>query len=385
MEKQVKKKQMIPLQKPYFDEKEEKVLVQVLRSGWVTQGPKVKEFEEAVCKFTGAKYAVATTSATTALFLSLHSISIDKGDEVIVPSFSFIATANVVVHVGATPVFVDIDPKTYNLDVKDVEKKITKKTKVIIVVDQVGLPCDHDQFERLAKRYNLHIIEDAACALGSEYRGKKIGSFGKLVCLSFHPRKVITTGEGGMILTSSKEISDRLKLLRHQGMSMSDVTRHKAKRIMRESYPVIGYNFRLSDIQAAVGVEQMRKLPEFLKKRAALAKRYTNAFSKSKNIIPPYVPSGYVHNWQSYLIRLKPNRKITRDELMQKLLNVGISTRIGVMATHLEKPYKKMYPRLTLRETESATRETITLPLFYQMSAKQQDFIISKVLELTEG
>lgn len=376
---------MIPLQKPYFDKKEEKALAQVLRSGWVTQGPKVEEFEEAVKNYIGAKYAIATTSATTALFLSLHALGIGEGDEVIVPSFSFIATANVVVHSGATPVFADIDSKTYNIDPDKIEEKITKKTKAIIPVDQVGLPCDLDKIFKIAKKYKLHVIEDAACALGSVYKGKKIGSFGEVACFSFHPRKAITTGEGGMIVTNDKQLADKLRILRHQGMSVSDVKRHKAKKVIRESYPMIGYNFRMTDIQGAVGVEQMKKLPMILKRRAQLAKYYTKRFSNSKNIIVPFIPKGYIHNFQSYIIRVHPNAKITRDKLMQKLLNVGISTRIGVMAAHLERPYRKMYPKLLLPETEEATYKTIILPLYYHMRKGEQNFIIEKVLEFVGG
>lgn len=374
----------IPLARPYFDQAEEKAVVQVLRSGWVTQGPKVEEFEEALKKYTGAQYAVATTSATTALFLCLHALGVGKGDEVIVPSFSFIATANVVIHAGAKPVFVDIDPKTYNIDPKEIEKKITKKTKAIIPVDQVGLPCDLDKIFKIAKKYQLHVIEDAACALGSVYKERYIGSFGEAVCFSFHPRKTITTGEGGMILTGSKKLAKSLRILRHHGMSVSDVVRHKSGQVVKENYPIIGYNFRMSDIQAAVGVEQMKKLGVILKKRAQLASRYTKFFFKSKNIAVPFVPDDYIHNFQSYIIRLHHNRKITRNELMQKLLNEGISTRIGVMAAHLETSYRKMYPGLILPQTEAATRETITLPLFYHMSTQQQNFIISKVLEYTK-
>src|SRR3989344_5355252 len=191
----------IPLTKPYFDVEEEKAVIDALRSGWVTQGPRVEEFEDSVKEFTGAKYAIATTSATTALFLSLYALGVQEGDEVLVPSFSFIASANVVVHTGATPVFVDIEEKTYNIDPAKLEEKITKKTRAIIPVDQVGLPADLDKIFKIAKKYKLHVVEDAACALGSIYKGRKIGSFGEAVCLSFHPRKPITTGEGGMILT----------------------------------------------------------------------------------------------------------------------------------------------------------------------------------------
>lgn len=374
----------IPLQKPLFDDSEEKAVVQVLRSGWVAQGPKVAEFEELVKKFVGAKYAITTTSATTALFLSLHALGIERGDEVLVPSLSFIATANVVVHVGAVPVFVDILPETYNIDPGKIEQAITKRTRAIIPVDQVGLPCDLDRIYEIAKRHKLHVIEDAACALGSKYKRKMIGSFGQFVCLSFHPRKIITTGEGGMVLTNSKKQAEFLRTLRHQGMSISDLVRYGSKRIIYEKFSVIGYNFRMSDLQAAVGVEQMKKIPRILRRRAYLAGRYTKNFLKSKNIMPPSVPEGYVHNWQSYVIRLKPNKKIARDRLIQKLYNVGIAARVGIMAAHLEKPYRTMYPKLSLPETELAVKENIILPLYYQMTEEEQDYIICKVLEFTE-
>lgn len=376
---------MIPITKPVFDKKEEKAVAEVLRSGWVTQGPKVAEFEEAVCKFTGAKYAVATTSATTALFLSLKLLGIKEGDEVIVPSFSFIATANVVVHAAGTPVFVDIDPRTYNIDPAKIEKAITKKTKAIIPVDQVGLPCDFDAISKIAKKYNLKIIEDAACALGSKYKGKIVGSYADIACLSFHPRKAITTGEGGMILTKRESWAKKLKMFRHHGMSISDVARHRSKKIIKETYPFIGYNFRMSDIQAGIGVVQMKKLSKILKKRAAIASRYNKAFAESKNIIPPFVPKDCVHDWQSYVIRLRPEAKINRDKLMQKLLDEGIATRIGVMASHLEPVYRKMIGKISLPETESATRETLVIPLYYQMTRKEQDFVINKIIELAEN
>lgn len=374
----------IPLQKPVFDRDEEKAVIEVLRSGWVTQGPKVAEFEKIVCEFTGAKYGVATTSATTALFLSLHALGIGRGDEVLVPSFSFIATTNVVVHVGATPVFVDIDSETYNINPGKIERAITKRTRAIIPVDQIGLPCDLNKIYKIARKYKLKVVEDAACALGSKYKGKFIGSFGELVCLSFHPRKAITTGEGGMILTDSEKLASQLRVLRHQGMSISDVARHKSKKIIRENYPIIGYNSRMSDIQAVVGVEQMKKLPKILEKRSKLANRYTASFLKSKYIIPPFVPEGYIHNWQSYMIRLAPEARISRDKLMQKLLDDGISTRNGIMTAHREPPYKKMYPKLSLPETESANSQTLILPLYYQMTDKEQRFVISKILKYTQ-
>ena len=370
----------IPLTKPYFDKKEEKMILEVVRSGWVTQGPKVAQFEEMVAKYTGAKYGVATTSATTALFLSLYMLGIGPGDEVIVPSLTFIATPNVVVHVGAKPVFVDVDPKTYNLDLNLVEKAITKKTKAIIPVDQVGLSCDWDEIKKIAKKYKLYVIEDAACATGSKYKGKRIGSVNKITCFSFHPRKLVTTGEGGMILTDDKSFAQRARELRHHGMEVSDVQRHNSNKIINESYSEVGYNLRMSDLEAAIGIEQFKKLPKILEKRNKLAKRYTKYFSKNKLLETPHIPNYCTPNWQSYILRIKENKKISRNTLMQKLLDVGVSTRRGQMASHVEIPYKKMYPKLTLQETEKATAQTLALPLYHQMTIKEQDYVISKIL-----
>lgn len=375
----------IPIIKPFFNKREEKALAEVIKSGWVTQGPKVSRFEEMVAEYCGVKYAVATTSATTSLFLSLHMLGIGPGDEVIVPSFSFIATANVVVHTGARPIFVDIDPKTYNIDFSEVEKAITKRTKAVIPVDQVGLPADLDEIAKIAKKHKLHVVEDAACAFGSVYKGKRIGSVSEITCLSFHPRKLVTTGEGGMILTNNKEFAERAKRLRHHGMEMSDLTRHSSKKIIHETYSEIGYNLRMSDLEAAVGIEQFKKFPRNLKLRKKLAKKYNKAFSKSELIVSPFVPNGCEHNYQTYVIRLKKNKKIARDSLMQKLLDVGIATRRGVMAAHLELPYKEMYPDLTLPETEKAVAETIAIPLYAQMAKKEQDYVIDNLLKHTNA
>lgn len=376
---------MIPLTIPSFGKSEEEAVARVLRSGWVTQGPKVAEFEKKIARYCGAKHGVATTSATTALFLSLYMLGIGEGDEVILPSFTFIATANVVIAVGAKPIFVDIDPKTYNIDPVKIEKAITKKTKAIIPVDQVGIPSDLKKITDIAKRHNLFVIEDAACGFGSVYDGIKIGSYPgvEITCLSFHPRKSITTGEGGMLLTNNKKISDKAKILRHHGMSVSDVVRHRSKKIIHEDYRQVGFNFRMSDIQAAVGIEQLKKLTKFLKIRKKFADRYTKAFLNSENIIPPFVPDNSIPNWQSYVIKLKNSNKTKRDELMQKLLDSGIATRRGVMACHMEPAYRKLIGKIHLPITEECTNTTIAIPIFTDMKDKEQEYVIKKIFEFT--
>jgi dTDP-4-amino-4,6-dideoxygalactose transaminase len=376
-----KQRKLIPLARPYFDKAEEKAVISVIRSGWVTQGPKVEELENLVKEYVGAENAVAVSSATTALFLSLYLKGIAPGDEVIVPSFSFIASANVIVHVGAKPVFIDIDPKTYNLDPEKIEGLITKKTRAIIAVDQVGLPCNLDRIRQIAAKHKLFVLEDAACAIGSQYQGRKIGSISEVTCFSFHPRKLVTTGDGGMIVTNSQKLANRARILRHQGMGISDMVRHKSKVIIHEKYPEIGFNFRMTDIEAAVGIEQMKKLPRALKEREKLAKRYDQAFSKSKYLTPPFIPEGYLSNRQTYIIRLSQKAKITRDGLMQKLLTAGIATRRGVMASHLEAPYRKLLGRISLPETEKAVKETIAVPLYPRMTINEQDDVIEKILK----
>ena len=266
---------MIPIAKPYLGREEAEAARQAVESGWITQGPKVAEFERAVADYCGAAEAVAVSSCTTALHLALLALDIGPDDEVICPSMSFIATANSIRYTGATPVFADVDPRTYNLDPESVEAAITPRTKAVMVVHQIGLPVDLDCFHEIGRRRCVAIVEDAACAIGSRYKGRPIGGHSELVCFSFHPRKVITTGEGGMITTNNPQRAARLRLLRQHGMSVPDTVRHAANRVIAEQYVCLGYNYRMTDIQAAIGVEQMKKLDWIVERRRELAARYT--------------------------------------------------------------------------------------------------------------
>lgn len=373
----------IPIAKPYLDKDEEKSAIEVLRSGWLSQGPRVQEFEERVAAYVGAQYCVAATSCTTALHLALSVLGIREGDEVIMPSYTFIATANAVSYCKAKPIFVDIDLKTYNIDPELIEQKITKRTKVIIPVHTAGLPCDMDKILRIAKKYNLFVLEDAACALGAEYEGRRIGSLGShLTCFSFHPRKVITTGEGGMITANNKHLAKRLISLRNHGVNVSAFERHQAHRVIFEKYPHIGYNYRMSDIQAAIGVAQMGKLDKILSKRIKLAQNYNRAFQNHHFIITPYIPQYAVPNYQSYIIRLNKNSPVTRNRAMYELLKKGIATRRGIMAIHLEPCYKNKFKDACLPNTEKAVKTTIILPSYFSMTKDKQNFVIHSLLKI---
>jgi perosamine synthetase len=370
----------VPITKPWLGEAEELAVLEVLRSGWLVQGPKVAEFERKVAAYVGAKYAVATSSCTTALHLALVLHGIGPGDEVIVPSFTFIATANAVVYTGATPVFVDIDRRSYNIDPGAVETALTERTKAIIPVHQLGLAADMDHLAAIAQQHQLLIIEDAAPAIGATYKGRRVSGLGNTACLSFHPRKAITTGEGGMILTDSLPLAERARLLRAHGMSVSDLTRHHAKQVVVEEYSELGYNYRLTDMQAAIGIEQLQRLDAVIQRRAEIARRYAEAFVDVEGIRLPNSSPDTPHTYQSYMIELGPLLGGGRDEFMRRLLRVGVATRRGVMAIHLEPYYRERYPGVQLPVTESATIHTVLLPIYATMTTDEQEYVIEHVL-----
>jgi perosamine synthetase len=324
----------------------------------------------------GAKYALATSNCTTALHLSLLALGIGAGDEVLVPSYSFIASANSILHAGATPVFVDIDPRTYNMDPNLLEEKITPRTRAILPVHQIGLAADIDAIHQIARKYDLRVLEDAATIIGGEYKNKKIGAHSRAVCFSFHPRKAITTGEGGMVTTNDPDIARQIEMLRSHGANVSDYARHGAAQVILEEYPVLGYNYRLTDIQGAIGVEQMKKLDWILQRRLELGKRYDEAFADLDFIETPYEPPYAKHTYQSYCLRVAHNAPKTRDEIMAAMQAAGIATRRGVMAAHLEPFYVNKYGRVSLPVTEQATRDTILLPIYAQMTEAEQETVI---------
>jgi perosamine synthetase len=368
---------MIPIAKPYLTKKEAKAAYETILTGWITQGPRVAEFEQKFAAYTGAKYAVAVSNCTTALHLAMIVAGVGPGDEVICPSMSYIATANCIKYVGAKPVFAEIDPANYNLDVRDVAKRITEKTRAILLVHQIGMPADIDAFKDLAAKYNLKLIEDAACAAGSSYKGSKIGSHSDLVCFSFHPRKVISTGDGGMIATNNEDYYNRMRLLRQHGMSVNDRTRHESAKIIFEDHLEVGYNYRLTDIQASVGIQQLEKLDWILGKRRKIASRYHKAFKGIPGIQLPLEKKGFFSNYQSYSVYLKDDCPVGRNDIMQKMLDAGISTRRGIMTTHRETAYKSEYAGLSLPVSEKASDRSIILPLYVPMD----DGDVQKVIE----
>jgi dTDP-4-amino-4,6-dideoxygalactose transaminase len=375
---------MIPIMKPWLGEEEARAAAEAVASGWVAQGPRVAAFEEAVARRVGAAHGVAVSSCTTALHLSLVVLGVGPDDEVVVPSLSFIATANVPLYVGARPVFADVEPDTLNLSADTIKQVMTPRTRAVILVHQAGVPADIDAVHALCDPLGVAVIEDAACAIGSTYRGRPIGAGSDLVAFSFHPRKVITTGEGGMVMTSRADWAERLRRLREHGMNVSAAARHAAASPVLERYLETGYNYRMTDIQAAVGLVQLGRLDAILARRRELAARYREQLAALPEVAmsddPPYGRT----NFQSFWVELRGGFPVGRDELLQGLMTQGISARRGIMAAHLE-PAFAGFPRSELAVTERLTSRSLLLPLFHTMTTQQQDWVVEIVGSAARG
>ena len=355
----------------------------MILSGWVTQGPEVAAFEREFAEAVGARHACAVSSCTTALHLALAACGVSSGDEVVTVSHSFIATSNAIRYCGATPVFVDIQRATYNIDPSLVEAAIGPRTKAILAVHQLGMPCDLEAIVEIGKRRSIPVVEDAACAIGSEIRWndrwERIGyPRGLVACFSFHPRKLLSTGDGGMLTTADPDLDRKFRLLRQHGMSVSDTVRHSSSTVIQEEYPVLGYNYRMTDIQAAIGREQLTRLSGIVSRRRALAERYRERLANVAGVSIPTEPEWARTNWQSYAVRVDAGH---RRQIMQRMLDAGISTRRGAMNAHREAAYPAGTWRAagSLQESEAAQDAAVVLPLFHQLTEADQDRVVEEL------
>ncbi len=373
-------KRIIQISLPVTGEEEWQAAKEPFMTGWLTSGPKVAEFEKLFAQRHQVKHAYAVTSATTALHLALVALGVGAGDEVIVPAFTWVSTANVVLYCGATIVFADIDPVTFNIDINDLKKRITSKTKAIIPVHLFGLCADIDAIKAIAP--NIPLVEDGACAAGSGYKGKVAGSLGDIGCFSFHPRKSVTTGEGGMITTNNDQLGEMIGILRNHGASLSEEQRHKGpKPYILPDFNMMGFNYRMTDIQGAVGVVQIKKLDKFINERAKWAAYYDQELSSIPWLRKPkFDKNNYKHGWQSYVTFVDPKTSpISRNDLMEFLQQHGISTRPGTHAVHMLGFYANKYnikPE-DFPGAQAANDHSMSIPLHNRMSKEDYEYIVA--------
>jgi dTDP-4-amino-4,6-dideoxygalactose transaminase len=416
---------MIPIARPSLGENEAAAAREVILSGWVTQGPQVKTFEQMFAQEVRSRFACAVSSCTTAMHLALLSVGVQPGDVVITVSHSFIATANSVRYCGAEPVFVDVEPETYNMDpdellrvlredctekngslyYKNVERiaagesplkniyrcidtsSVLGRIAAIMSVHQMGIPCDIARIVEIAKRHRLPVVEDAACAIGSEVSfdwgmtWEKVGKpHGDIACFSFHPRKILTTGDGGMITTNNPELDAKFRLLRHHGMSIPDTVRHESQKVIFENYVTTGFNYRMTDIQAAIGIEQLKRLDAMLSERRELAATYGELLHDTPHLKLLKPGNTVLPNWQSYPVRLLDGISLSQREIIQRLLDKGISCRRGIMNAHQEPPYQAA--NWFLPKSEYCRDRTILLPLFNGIELKDMEYVASALKEI---
>jgi dTDP-4-amino-4,6-dideoxygalactose transaminase len=366
----------IPFLRPWLGEDEAAAIREVVMSGWVSPGPKGAEFERQIAALVGARQGVATNAATSALHLTMQVMGVAPGDEVILPSFTCMANANAVLMARAVPRFADIEASTYNLDPDDVERRLGPRTRAIMMVDQIGMPADLDRFKALASRRGLLLFDDAATALGAKYKGIHVGGHGVPTCYSFHSRKMITTGEGGMLVTDNEAWAERARVLRSAGASLSDFARHQAKGALFQQYFEAGYNYRMTDMQAAMGIVQLGKLARIKEQRLAQAHLYDRLLADVSEIAPPFVPPYAEPAFSSYCVRVRPGCPLNADEIVRRMAERKVSCRRGIQPLHFEPYFADQQPGFHLPQTEAAAHETMFLPIFPGLQEEQQHRVI---------